>query len=188
MYSIILMPSRVLLTSARLFVSSATPMCRCAFVRDDRADATPRTIRIEPAKKYFVNAGSVGQPRDGNWRAAYCIYDVENNLVELLRIKYDLATAQKKITKAGLPRLLSNVWQWDAEEKQMRSAERVTPCATRYKVTVKNRTQRLPALPSILRSLAENKICNRQIVRVSDFEIKIVVENERDLPVEPFDC
>jgi hypothetical protein len=39
--------------------------------------------------------------------AGYCIYDVENELVELLRIKYDLATAQKKITKAGLPRLLA---------------------------------------------------------------------------------
>ena len=64
-------------------------------------------IRIEPARKYFINAGSVGQPRDGNWRAAYCIYDVENNLVELLRIKYDLATVQRKITEAGLPRLLA---------------------------------------------------------------------------------
>jgi predicted phosphodiesterase len=64
-------------------------------------------IRIEPAKKYFINAGSVGQPRDGNWRAAYCIYDIENNLVELLRVKYDLAAAQKKIAKAGLPQLLA---------------------------------------------------------------------------------
>jgi hypothetical protein len=35
------------------------------------------------------------------------MYDIENNLVELLRVKYDLATAQKKITKAGLPRLLA---------------------------------------------------------------------------------
>ena len=64
-------------------------------------------IRIEPARKYFINAGSVGQPRDGNWRAAYCIYDVENNLVELLRVKYDLATVQRKISEAGLPRLLA---------------------------------------------------------------------------------
>ncbi|PYJ23734.1 MAG: metallophosphoesterase [Verrucomicrobia bacterium] len=64
-------------------------------------------IRIEPARKYFINAGSVGQPRDGNWRAAYCIYDVENNLVELLRVKYDLATVQRKIAEAGLPRLLA---------------------------------------------------------------------------------
>jgi len=51
--------------------------------------------------------GSVGQPRDGNWRAAYCIYDIENNLVEQLRVKYDLAVAQQKIIKAGLPRLLA---------------------------------------------------------------------------------
>jgi len=64
-------------------------------------------IRIETARKYFINAGSVGQPRDGNWRAAYCIYDVENNLVELLRVKYDLATVQRKIAEAGLPRLLA---------------------------------------------------------------------------------
>jgi predicted phosphodiesterase len=64
-------------------------------------------IRIEPTKKYLINMGSVGQPRDGNWRAAYCIYDIENNLVEQLRVKYDLAVAQQKIIKAGLPRLLA---------------------------------------------------------------------------------
>ena len=65
-------------------------------------------IRIEPGRKYFINAGSVGQPRDGNWRAAYCIYDIENKLVELLRVKYDLTTAQKKIAKAGLPQPLAD--------------------------------------------------------------------------------
>src|SRR5438034_2624635 len=64
-------------------------------------------VRIEPAKKYFINMGSVGQPRDGNWRAAYCIYDTENNLVQQFRIKYDLATVQRKIAEAGLPRLLA---------------------------------------------------------------------------------
>ena len=90
------------------FVSSATHMCPwCLFgiegVRQERIEH----VRIEPAKKYFINTGSVGQPRDGNWRAAYCIYDMENNLVEQLRVKYDLATAQKKIAKAGLPRLLA---------------------------------------------------------------------------------
>jgi len=78
------------------------------FIRDQgvRHESTEH-IRIEPAKKYFINVGSVGQPRDGNWRAAYCIYDVENNLIELARVKYDLATAQKKISKAGLPQLLA---------------------------------------------------------------------------------
>ena len=64
-------------------------------------------LMIEPDKKYFINVGSVGQPRDGDWRAAYCIYDLEKNVVEQRRVQYDLATAQKKILKAGLPRLLA---------------------------------------------------------------------------------
>jgi len=64
-------------------------------------------VRIKPNTKYFINTGSVGQPRDGDWRAAYCIYDFEKNLVQQLRIKYDLEAAQKKILKAGLPPLLA---------------------------------------------------------------------------------
>jgi predicted phosphodiesterase len=64
-------------------------------------------LRIDPGKKYFLNVGSVGQPRDGDWHAAYCIYDVESNVIEQRRLKYDLATAQKKIIDAGLPRLLA---------------------------------------------------------------------------------
>ena len=80
-----------------------------AYVRD----AGVRRVRsellmIESGKKYFINAGSVGQPRDGDWRAAYCIYDTEKNVVEQRRVKYDLAAAQKKILKAGLPRLLAD--------------------------------------------------------------------------------
>jgi predicted phosphodiesterase len=64
-------------------------------------------LRIDTGEKYFINVGSVGQPRDGDWHAAYCIYDVESNVVEQRRLKYDLATAQKKIIEAGLPRLLA---------------------------------------------------------------------------------
>jgi len=92
-------------TAVCFFGHTHVPM---VFIRDQgvRQQRTEH-VRIEPAKKYFINAGSVGQPRDGNWRAAYCIYDIENNLVELVRVKYDLATAQKKISKAGLPQLLA---------------------------------------------------------------------------------
>ena len=64
-------------------------------------------LRIDPSKKYFINVGSVGQPRDGDWHAAYCIYHIESNVVEQRRVKYDLETAQKKIIDAGLPRLLA---------------------------------------------------------------------------------
>jgi len=79
-----------------------------AFVRDDHVKRVKvDELTIEPAKKYFINAGSVGQPRDGDWRAAYCIYDIERNCVEQRRVNYDLGTAQQKIIKAGLPRLLA---------------------------------------------------------------------------------
>src|SRR2546423_2843262 len=79
-----------------------------AFIRDEGVKRVKiDQLRIEPSKKYFINVGSVGQPRDGNWRAAYCIYDIETNSVEQRRVKYDLETAQKKILKAGLPPLLA---------------------------------------------------------------------------------
>jgi predicted phosphodiesterase len=92
-------------TTACFFGHTHVPM---VFIRDEgvRRERIDH-IRIEPTKKYMINMGSVGQPRDGNWRAAYCIYDIENNLVEQLRVKYDLAVAQQKIIKAGLPRLLA---------------------------------------------------------------------------------
>jgi diadenosine tetraphosphatase ApaH/serine/threonine PP2A family protein phosphatase len=80
-----------------------------AFVRDEGVKKMKvDQLTIEEPKKYFINVGSVGQPRDGDWRAAYCIYHVEKNLVEQRRVKYDLATAQQKIIQAGLPRLLAD--------------------------------------------------------------------------------
>lgn len=79
-----------------------------AFVRDAGVKrVVTEQLMIEPGKKYFINVGSVGQPRDGDARAAYCIYDIERNVVEQRRVKYDLVAAQKKIIQAGLPRLLA---------------------------------------------------------------------------------
>jgi diadenosine tetraphosphatase ApaH/serine/threonine PP2A family protein phosphatase len=49
----------------------------------------------------------VGQPRDGDWRACYAIYDVEKKSVEFRRVEYDLATTQDKILAAGLPHMLA---------------------------------------------------------------------------------
>ena len=92
-------------TAVCFFGHTHVPM---VFIRDEgvRRELIDH-VRIEPAKKYFINVGSVGQPRDGNWRAAYCVYDIENNLVQQLRLKYDLAAAQKKVIEAGLPRMLA---------------------------------------------------------------------------------
>ena len=64
-------------------------------------------VDIEIGTKYFINVGSVGQPRDGDWRASYAIYDIPNNRVHIRRLEYDLKTAQKKIIDAGLPEMLA---------------------------------------------------------------------------------
>ena len=93
-------------TTVCFFGHTHVPM---AFIRDEGVQRQQiDKLRIDPGKKYFINVGSVGQPRDGDWHAAYCIYDIENNVVEQRRVKYDLATAQRKIIDAGLPHLLAD--------------------------------------------------------------------------------
>ena len=93
-------------TTVCFFGHTHVPM---AFIRDDGVRrVNVDQLSIDAGKKYFINAGSVGQPRDGDWRAAYCIYDTDKNVVEQRRVKYDLQTAQKKIVKAGLPELLAH--------------------------------------------------------------------------------
>lgn len=92
-------------TAVCFFGHTHVPM---AFIRDEGIKRVRiEQLRIDMTKKYFINTGSVGQPRDADWRAAYCIYHVDKNVVEQRRVKYDLATAQTKIIKAGLPRLLA---------------------------------------------------------------------------------
>ncbi len=58
-------------------------------------------------RKCFVNTGSVGQPRDGDPRAAYVIYDPAARRIDLRRVEYDIAATQRKIIAAGLPERLA---------------------------------------------------------------------------------
>lgn len=53
--------------------------------------------------RFFINVGSVGQPRDRDWRASYGIYDTDLNVVSIKKIPYDLQGAQQAIWEAGLP-------------------------------------------------------------------------------------
>jgi diadenosine tetraphosphatase ApaH/serine/threonine PP2A family protein phosphatase len=57
--------------------------------------------------QYLVNPGSVGQPRDGDPRAAYAIVDTDARRVELIRLDYPLEDAQMKVIRAGLPEVLA---------------------------------------------------------------------------------
>ena len=62
---------------------------------------------LKNSARYLLNPGSVGQPRDGDPRAAYAIVDTKARHVELLRLMYPVEVAQKKILEAGLPEVLA---------------------------------------------------------------------------------
>ena len=66
------------------------------------------TVALVPEARYLVNAGSVGQPRDGDPRAAYGIYDSHALSLTLKRVVYPVDAAQQRILSAGLPASLAN--------------------------------------------------------------------------------
>ncbi|HSH95361.1 MAG TPA: metallophosphoesterase family protein [Roseimicrobium sp.] len=92
-------------TSVCFFGHTHVPV---AFIRDSMVrGGTYSKFKVEPGRKYFVNVGSVGQPRDGIPKAAYVIYDMTEGTIELRRLDYDMATTQAKIRAAGLPERLA---------------------------------------------------------------------------------
>jgi len=99
------------LAAAASFPYQNTPVCffghthvPVAFIRDSVVrGGTYSKFKVEAGKKYFVNVGAVGQPRDGNPKAAYVVYDTDEGTIELRRLDYDIPKAQKKILAAGLP-------------------------------------------------------------------------------------
>ena len=70
-------------------------------------DRQTATLELEPKTKYLINPGSIGQPRDGDPRAAFLIYDTDANVITFYRVPYDIALAQEKIFAAGLPERLA---------------------------------------------------------------------------------
>jgi len=65
-------------------------------------------IEIHKNKRYIINCGSVGQPRDGNPKASYGIYDLKYNAVNIYRVSYPINLTKSKIINAGLPRSLAD--------------------------------------------------------------------------------
>lgn len=93
-------------TSVCFFGHTHVPV---AFIRDSMVrGGTYSKFKVEAGRKYFVNVGSVGQPRDLNPKAAYVVYDLDEGIIELRRLDYDIAKAQKKILDAGLPPRLAD--------------------------------------------------------------------------------
>jgi diadenosine tetraphosphatase ApaH/serine/threonine PP2A family protein phosphatase len=74
----------------------------CVYIR------SPRHTMVVPAaelNRQIFNTGSVGQPRDGDPRASYLIYDTTKKVIEFYRVAYDFERAGEKILAAGLPEI-----------------------------------------------------------------------------------
>jgi predicted phosphodiesterase len=65
-------------------------------------------LRVEDAKKYLLNPGSIGQPRDGDARASFAIGDLVNGVVEFWRVPYDVEKVQERMRAARLPEPLAS--------------------------------------------------------------------------------
>lgn len=68
---------------------------------------TEKRFRLKQGIFYFINPGSVGQPRDGDPRASFLMFDASKNEVSFYRVEYDIKTCSNKIKAAGLPEILA---------------------------------------------------------------------------------
>jgi diadenosine tetraphosphatase ApaH/serine/threonine PP2A family protein phosphatase len=88
-------------------VVHSTHVPRVYMKTDKVQEITADSLVVEDGAKYFVNVGSVGQPRDGDWRACYAIYDLAHQMIVFRRVEYDIVKTQEKIIAAGLPPMLA---------------------------------------------------------------------------------
>lgn len=66
-----------------------------------------KKIKLDKNKKYIINIGSIGQPRDGDPRASYALFDTKNYTIEIRRVEYNIIETQRKILASGLPKILA---------------------------------------------------------------------------------
>ena len=64
-------------------------------------------LSLKEGLNYMINPGSIGQPRDGDWRAAFAVFDSVQRVVTFFRVPYEVRSAQEKIFQAHLPARLA---------------------------------------------------------------------------------
>jgi predicted phosphodiesterase len=77
---------------------------------DSMEGAAEFTLTLMPGERYLINPGSVGQPRDGDWRAAFALYEKDGNAaarVTFYRVPYNVKQTQDRILAASLPERLA---------------------------------------------------------------------------------
>jgi diadenosine tetraphosphatase ApaH/serine/threonine PP2A family protein phosphatase len=108
------------LDAARALKASGRPLCMFGHTHcpaafelssegiDGAGPTADSSVQLVDGSKYLMNPGAVGQPRDGDPRAAYAIVDDSPRRVDFFRVKYAVTAAQAKIVKAGLPEVLAH--------------------------------------------------------------------------------
>ena len=81
---------------------------RIRLIEGPGLDEEAAALDLSPDDVYLINPGAIGQPRDGDPRAAYALYDPADRCVVYHRSKYDIAGVQAKIRRAGLPNVLAD--------------------------------------------------------------------------------
>ena len=103
-------------TSRAVCLFGHTHVPACYWISDDEPDDVfvedvlvegPVTLTVEPGRRYLINPGAVGQPRDGDARAAFAIYDSTARTIVFHRVPYPVPLAQARILAAGLPEILA---------------------------------------------------------------------------------
>jgi diadenosine tetraphosphatase ApaH/serine/threonine PP2A family protein phosphatase len=98
------------------FEACAEPVCFVGhshvplrvFLRNGRLEVLEDlVVEVVGEDRALLNVGSVGQPRDGDWRASYGLWNPEAKRLIARRVEYDLETASRKIVEAGLPEVLA---------------------------------------------------------------------------------
>jgi predicted phosphodiesterase len=69
--------------------------------------AVTEELELAPGKRYLINPGSVGQPRDGNPDSSYVVLDLDAGDVEFRRVRYDIGRTQQLMREQGLPSWLA---------------------------------------------------------------------------------
>lgn len=85
-----------------------TPLCfighsHFPWIMEECRPRAVSEITYKGGRKYLINVGSAGQPRDGDPRASFCVWDSEEHRIELKRVEYDYRITQRKILAVGLP-------------------------------------------------------------------------------------
>jgi predicted phosphodiesterase len=69
---------------------------------------TDGAVELNPDENYIINVGSIGQPRDGDPRSSFAIYDFDNSEIEIIRLEYNTLDVRKSIIDNGLPEFLGD--------------------------------------------------------------------------------